>query len=306
MKQHDIVLRVNPAYVGNSCVQIMMPYRENITVVNTTNILFHHTKDKPILKNDYLYDIRRREFPYFAVPYHKDTKWFTIYNYANQLLNYNVPYVRVSDGAIMETIALKDGNGALVYNKFLTGTKDEYETDRDGLYSIFDEDHDRVYYLNLDGTMNGAYDSYELLGDEDSIIKKVQQRIVSQINNYMSSDENYFDDISLQCIVSSINRLSFEDLPENINIIKDLLVVRLKRTEIQLDLISVDFISKDKYKITDVNIPVNKYNLEEVKSITNKIIEPREPRFPEYLNKHINRESVDESRALALMKNSQI
>lgn len=44
-KVSEIVQRVERQYVGDDCIQIMIPYRNAITVLNQDGILFHSKSD---------------------------------------------------------------------------------------------------------------------------------------------------------------------------------------------------------------------------------------------------------------------
>ena len=60
----EIVQRIEKQYIGDDCIQIMIPYRNAVTVLNQEGILFHSKIDSDLYINKYLQDERRKSFPY--------------------------------------------------------------------------------------------------------------------------------------------------------------------------------------------------------------------------------------------------
>ena len=87
------VEKLEKQYVGDDCVQIMVPFIDNLSIIDEANnkTLFCHRKNGSYV-NLYVKDERRHQFPYSNIPMH-----FGIYKlekciYVNQLLEFNKLY----------------------------------------------------------------------------------------------------------------------------------------------------------------------------------------------------------------------
>ena len=180
---NERIQRIDSYYVGNDCVQVMFPFRDTISIISQNGILFHYKPGSSVYVNKYLEDERREQFPYSNIPMHYARIRGKKYTYTNQLLDFDKPYINISDGGIEENYVVKDNNEALLvtnvnetvnyhtvhmtFEEFLrfTGKHDENDNNK--------ENSERVYYLGING---GLY-------DYDTILKS-KERIHYYIRNY--------------------------------------------------------------------------------------------------------------------------
>ena len=89
-KTSEIVQKIKSCYVEDDCIQIMVPYKDEITILSQDDILFHYKKNSNYYINKYLQDERRKQFLYSNIPTHYSrVGLFDRRSYANQLFEYN-------------------------------------------------------------------------------------------------------------------------------------------------------------------------------------------------------------------------
>ena len=50
-KINEFVQKIKSHYVGNDCVQVMIPYQNALTIVSPDGMLYHHTPESRIYIN---------------------------------------------------------------------------------------------------------------------------------------------------------------------------------------------------------------------------------------------------------------
>lgn len=142
-----IVRRIPPQYVQDDCLQEMVGYNGEICIIDSEGIVYSDLSDEEI-KNEYLYDERRFNFPYSNIPSHIRKIGFKKYKVANRILDFNKIYVHMTKQGIFTEQAIKNGEEALVvFEKmmYLNNPEEEMLT-REELEKYFDERKD-VYYF---------------------------------------------------------------------------------------------------------------------------------------------------------------
>ena len=161
MKNKEIIQRLKKYYVGEDCCQTMIPFGEKATIISPYGIIFH-LDDNDII-NSYLFDERRKQFPYNNIPIHYQdyNPYFdTNMGYVNELVEYNKPYIAITGGCVFETVALKDKDTALVISKLLypynnqcTADERVVMTDKEIIELIRNKKDEEVYYIYENGDM---------------------------------------------------------------------------------------------------------------------------------------------------------
>lgn len=120
-RTNEIVQKINHWYVGDDCVQLMVPYKNSLTILNKDGILYHHKDGSENSINCYVNDERRKQFPYSNIPIHNSKLGlFDKCHYTNQLFNFEQPYIRIGDYHLIESYAIRENNEALVMNRIMT------------------------------------------------------------------------------------------------------------------------------------------------------------------------------------------
>lgn len=190
MKVNDqLVQRIGKSSIGKNCVQVMVPYKKSLTILSKDNILYHDVRGVLFHVNKYLNDDRRNQFVYSNIPIHRSRVGLFMYNYTNQIFNFEEPYIRISDGHIIESFAVKDNDSALLMNRVLskfTNTEYKVKEELDEMLKKPIRPDENLYIMSLDGNFyskENLYSDISLTGQgnillirtngKDIIIKKL-------------------------------------------------------------------------------------------------------------------------------------
>lgn len=309
MKQtNEIIQRIKSYCVADDCIQVMIPYRNGITILSQDDILFHYKNNSNYYINKYLQDERRKQFPYSNIPTHYSRiRLFNKISYANQLFEYDKTYIRIVDGNIIESYAIKDNDEALLINKAMSIFKrTDYRT-RNEIEKLLDKSsypNDNVYFLSLNG---GIYSNEYKIPSEEMIIqfaKKYMQKNMDRFNvgintkcnstnvvgDYLNVDPYFLDFIQ-----EKIDDFDIDDIPFEVALFNEpMLIIKTNNEGISIQYIDIFFVSRNNYKVNFYDIPVTKYTLEQLKSST-KIIPTEAPKISLILNPNVTKQDLEEA-----------
>ena len=311
MSDYEIVRKINSHYVRDDCVQVMIPYKKCITVVDESGIMYHAKNGSSLYINKYLKDDRKYWFPYSNIPVHySKLGMFNKCWYTNQILDFEKPYIRILDGKIIESFVVKDTDGALIINKNLSGNKRSEFMSREDLEIFLGNSNlcsKDTYFIFLDGSVMSVMldENYEIahgyeITSEDIIFEYVKERLeknVADLKKYINENPrstvgSYFCDnpYFLKFVEKQVNNFNDIDFPVGINPNNvPFLMVNTNGDNISIHKISIYFIGHDKYRVDIVDIPIFKYTLEQLKYVS-KIGVMREPKIPLRLNPGVTKE----------------
>lgn len=318
-KVSEIVQRVNSWYVGDDCVQMMIPYKSAITILNKDGIVYYHKEGSEIFVNNYVNDERRKQFPYNNIPTHYSK--FLIggkFHYTNQLLEFEQPYIRVNDGHIIESYVIKDNNEALAVNKIMPIVKETSFKTREELEKMFEQpskENEHLYYLYVNGTMPRNND-FGLSSEEEifDYIKGQLKKNVADFREYVSNNPttmvgNYLRENAffLDFVEHNINQFDLKDYKLNLQLNNGntILLVRTNGIDISIQGVDVYFITCDQYRVDTYDIPVTKYTLEQLKYLTPKLAKTKEPKIPLKLNPGVSKEDIKMGKQLILQRKKE-
>ena len=297
------VLRIKKEYVGSDCIQIMIPYRNSLTLFNKNMMLYHYQKDSPIYINEYLNDERNENFPYHNIPIHFEKIGLKKYIFTNQLLNFDEPYIRIVDGRIIESYAIKDKDEALLLNKEISfESKIENKTRKEFEDMFTKKDNEKLYVMSLDGSLMDLNNLS--FSTENEIISMIKKRMTDELNDYMNSlrysNEYCFSDITINYFKNSIDNMTIDDIIDNTELINydDILIVKTNDEGIDIKVLDITFMGRDRYKITSFNSSVNNYTLEQLKILTSKIFKPKNPKISLRLNEDITKKDIIDAKKM--------
>lgn len=116
MKKFDgIIRKIDSQYIGEDCVQVMVPYKESLIVFDENGVLYAHKEGQKVRKNKYLEDERRNQFSYSNIPIHyRKVNLFDKMHYANQLLDFEKPYICITDKGMFQIFIAKEDDEAFL------------------------------------------------------------------------------------------------------------------------------------------------------------------------------------------------
>jgi len=313
-KVNEIVQRVNSWYVGDDCAQLMVPYKNAITILDRNGIVYHHKEGSEVFINKYVTDERRKRFPYHSIPTHY-TKFFDgRYQYTNQLLDFEQPYMRINDGSLIESYVVKDKSEALLVSKIMPIVKKTSFKTREEIEEMIKQptqENEKIYYIYLDGTMP-KNNEFGIVSEEEifNYIKEQLSKNVADFREYMGNEPDstvsrYLkrNEFFLRFIEKNIDKLDLNDYQMNLQIgSKSILLVRTNGTDISLQGLDIYFIAPDHYKVDTYDMPITKYTLEQLKYLTPKIEKTKEPKISLKLNPGITKEDLKREKQLILQR----
>ena len=298
-KNYEFVKRIKSHYVGDDCIQVMITYPSNsaITILNKDGMLYHYKPNSTLFINKYISDKRKDNFPYSKIPNHKNMVGFKKYVYVNQLLDFNFVYIEIQNGFIIENYAVKDGEEALLVTKYILPNEEttKYMT-RDEVLELIKNANGGIFVKDA-----SYYNSYHL-PSEERVLEWYKEQMMSRIKSKHHYDEREFEDDLTEYLYKSVDRLTINDVPSDITIMKDLLFVTIDNNEIKsIKEVSVKFMKENNYKVKCYDFPITIYSLGHVKKIEQiSSVDAKEPRIPRFLNKMINKEEIKKAKRLVL------
>ncbi len=311
----EVIQKIEKQYVGEDCIQMMIPFKKCITILNQDGILFHQMKGSNLLYiNKYMEDERRKQFPYYNIPLHNARVGFNVLTYTNQLLEYGKPYIKIGDGKISENYVLKEKDEAVLVNATMEVNKNsKYMTYEEFLKVISksDDKDEQTYFVYLDGSIpiNENEDNlYPFKDFKEAIYNWIQNKLMQNIKDFRDYQEEHSDLVGdylkenpwfLNYMEACVKNLDLSLMEFNLKIFKDvtLLVIRIKDKDIKIQGIEATFVKEDTFKVDMYDIPVTRYTLEQIKSIPKMNI-TREPKISLKLNPHVTASDIEEAKQM--------
>lgn len=313
-KVSELVQRIENHYVSDDCIQIMAPYKNEITIFNKDGIVFSHNVDSHITINKYMEDERRKQFPYSNIPTHySKIGLFGKINFANQLFDFEVPYIRVGDGSIIESFAVKDQDKALLINRVISGTKKTGYVTREELEDLYTKSTDK-FILHLEdpkyvGEETLRISNFQPFASEEKIRNFIEKQIVNGVKDF----RNYVKDcpgstvvhyllehpVFLDYVEQSINNFDLTNMKFNIPLKGNrAIIVRTDENDISIQYVEANFVSVNNYRVDIIDLPVNKYTLEQLKHLSPMILKTKEPKIPLRLNPGVTKQDIQEAKQM--------
>ena len=212
-KVSKVVQKIESHYVGDDCIQVTVPYINTIIILNKDGIIYSHKNGSHALINKYVEDERRKQFPYSNIPTHYSRiGLFGKMNYTNQLLNFEEPYIRIGDGVIIESFAVKDKSEALLINNILTSDSRSISVTRKESEEVFSnsttgKEKKHIIFLNDESMNIGEFD---FLDGVKAIILKYNGSDISM--QYVRAYYVSLDNIKIDIADIPVNKYTLEQL----------------------------------------------------------------------------------------------
>ena len=281
MQENEIMVKkLDNLYVGSDCIQLMIPSLKNITIFDSHEIIYHHNEYTDFQINKYLEDDRRFSFPYSSIPMHNRFIFPNMFKFVNQLFNYNDSYFVFGDGFGngIQYCALKDGSDAILIKSFIKdGERREYYKDYDELESLFTSCDDEIVYNMI---INGRIINDKVIPSK-KIISDILKAELRMDEVYETGYYSIFDNYDLENIV--LNDSLFES---------PLINVKIKDNKIVIKKYFIYCININKYRVVEVDVPIIKYDLNDIKKMNFNINNTSKVRISRLLNPDIPYEKI--------------
>lgn len=299
-KSFEYAQKIKSHYVGDDCVQIMVPhFTYSMTIIDENSIRFHERKNSDYYINSYLTDKRALQFPYSEIPEHKRLVGFKKIKYINQLFEFNKPYITMK-GSVIENFVVKDGNEAILITKILQpheSSKDMISRNEVEKHLITNDDYKCIFMVD-----GGLRIEEPFILPESEIIETIKSRYAESVYNY---DSLFASDIDKALTKRLLLAKDFIPISKQLEIIgdeafifDDLITVSKDGNGIkQVKGITSRFVDKDKYETTIYDFPARNYTLREAQQVLQtNFIPTREPKISSFLNKGIDKELIKQEK----------
>ena len=233
------------------------------------------------------------------------------------MFEFDVPYIIVSDGLIIEQIALKDDNGALLVTKIIDdskkiGNKSHVVVNRKELEKIYTNEKNKFVLHLEDEKYIGekpliATLNFKSFTDEKEIYNTIKCQVINGADYIRKHSQNYQSSVVEKKLIEYPQLLDYmrqmitdDDLTKLIFNVglkgSRALILNANENNIYLKYVFARFIKSDKYIIDIIDLPVNKYNLEQLKNLQPKIFTAKEPKISLKLNPNINKEDIQKAK----------
>ena len=303
-KISEAVVKVDKNCIADDHIQIMIGYRNYLLLFGNNDLMYfkhfkdsHHSMSKDYI-NIYFEDERRNKFPYSQIPEHIGRGYFfRKYNFTNQILDFEKPYIVIFDGTIRKMTAFKDGDDAIIHHKLYfelcnkrtgTITREELETYlKTGSLDQLDENqYEETTIFDMNGKLYNP--EIEL---EQKWIEKEKEELLRMIDESIMYQEREKEE--LQRAISTLDDISPFFLFQR-------MMIKFKPNgEVKIDAFNIKYLEKGKYQITLEDIPMTMENLSTIKSKFELSTIPtmKPTKISLLLNPNVTKEQVQKERA---------
>lgn len=299
----EIVQRIERQYVGEDCLQIMIPYGISLNLISEDGIQFHHAPNDYLI-NHYNDDARRFQFPYSNIPMHytKDIDGRKL-THVNQLLEFEQPYILIGDGVCREVFAIKNGEEALLVDSIMPFDEEIKHMTYNGLIEYTSPKQDElVYYISLSGH---AYKKNDFLPTEKEIMEYIRDMFSKNIADF-EYEKNRQDSQPLgrylreypeflNYIKATMKEIDFSLIDFNTRVTNPFFIIRIKEGTIRVEKVEPFFLKENAYKVATKKYYIKKYTPEELKYYT-KYYDAKEPNISLHLNPGVTRKDLREAK----------
>lgn len=303
-KSLEQIYKMHNYYTSYDCIQIMLGYKYYSLLFGNNDLMYYNNLiddnafETQKYKNVYLVEPRSIRFPYSRIPEHKEK--FALFKtgmFANQILDYNKPYVQISDKLLIKRVAYNEKGVSFIYSEILNRQHEQEKTfiiDRKQLQNYFntgmlenydDNKYNNKYIISSKGVILNNY-----------ISEQAEQKLIDFDKKQLSMllDQFEYDDIRIKnSFLRAVKEMS--DI-EPLTIADNHCMVKLKDNgDILIDVFIINYLERNKYEIIISKIPVNVEILETIKSRIDlsKVKTMLEPKIKRSLNPDISLMDLD-------------
>lgn len=299
--KYEYIQRIPSHYVGETCIQTMLPHLKNsITILNSDGMTYHYKPNSHLFINKYISDKRKHEFPYSQIPNHKSRVGFKKVEYINQLLDYGRVYIQISDGMIVEHFTIKDGDEALLATKYILPIQRTEIMNRAQINELLNAANGGMYSFN--GTL---WEEYRLTSDE-KVLEWYKEQLIDKRKEEQRfrNGSNPTDKTLTEFLYKSMEKMTPDDVTLQPILMEDIILISINNNEIKsIKSLVVKFKGTDKYTVEIYDFPITIYSLGHMKQLEQtNFRDTREPKISSSLNRQIDKHEIKKAKQLVLSK----
>lgn len=325
MKEKNNFFRISPEYVSKDCVQTMIGYHHNLLYYGDGKLLYHGklTRTQPYV-NAYLTDVRAAMFPYYTTPEHMEKEWGKNIRLTNQILEYEKPYINISNNSIFQETVYPYQNSALIHvkpllmkeplqwhNNFISTHLDELQRTvekDDPRQKVFTSREDLIHFLTTGISQGESPYTFVHVTDLDEIVTEFEipskQELLTkertELMNGLNSDagKTAFPSRAMQSelltAILNITELEPRELIKNCLMIKG-----LPNGSIELQTLQVFYQEPNQYFVWQESLPIVTESLDDLMKYDYSIKRLKRPKIVSKYNPDIPKEKIQLEKAKA-------
>lgn len=319
MERKNYFFRISPEYVGKDCVQTMIGYRSSLLYYGDGKLLYHGklTRSQPYV-NAYLTDARAEMFPYYTIPEHMEREWGNNIRLTNQILEYEKPYINISNDSVFQETVYPYQNSALIhvkplimkeplhcYDNFISSHLDELQRTvekDDPRQKVFTSREELIHFLTTGVAQGESPYTFVHVTDLDEIVKEFEipnkQELLTkertELMNGLNSDagKTAFPSRAMKSeLLSAI--LNMTEL-EPQELIKNCLMIKgLPNGKLELQTLQVFYQEPNQYFVWQESLPIVTESLEDLMKCDYSIKRLKKPKIVSKYNPDISEDQVE-------------
>lgn len=297
--KYEYIQRIPSHYVGESCIQTMIPhYKDSITLLNSDGMQYHYKPNSQLFINKYISDKRKDQFPYSQIPTHKSRVGFKKIEYINQLLDFDRVYIQISDGMIVEHFAAKDGEEALLATKYILPIQRTEIMNRSQIDELI-----KTANLGMYSFTGTKWEEYRLTSDE-KVLEWYKEQLIDKRKEEQEFrfGSNPTDKKLTEFLYMSMEKMTPDDVPLQPILMDDIILISTDNNEIKnIKSLVVKFKGSDKYIVEIYDFPITVYTLGHMKQLEQTSFrDTPEPKISSSLNPQIDKNEIKKAKQLVL------
>ena len=253
----ETISKIKEKYVKNNSALIKIPFKGyyGITFFDESGIKYHEYDKSNLFINKYTDDERRFSFPDSNMPISYKRKGLKKYKYINQIIDFEKPYIIISNGNVIELYAVKSGDEAILFDSLLLPEKREFKIlTKEELEKLINDKlvNDSIF------SPNGGIYTDQIITPMNQIVQELYDRKTIAIFNHDYDELGNLSDI-IEDIENNISIEGSLKLIDDINVLNAIVLYKDKDEINELKHIRAKLYDIDKYEIEISALPIKKY-----------------------------------------------
>ena len=253
----EIISKIKEKYVKNNSALIKIPFKGyyGITFFDESGIKYHEYDKSNLFINKYTDDERRFSFPDSNMPISYKRKGLKKYKYINQIIDFEKPYIIISNGNVIELYAVKSGDEAILFDSLLLPEKREFKIlTKEELEKLINDKlvNDSIF------SPNGGIYTDQIITPMNQIVQELYDRKTGAILSHDYDELGNLSDI-IEDIENNISIEGSLKLIDDINVLNAIGLYKDKDEINELKHIKAKLYDIDKYEIEISALPIKKY-----------------------------------------------
>ncbi len=312
MEELEIIRKFHNGSVRENYVQVMLEFKDYLMLFGDNKLMYYNNllsldDNTQEYTNVYLEDDRRLTLPYSSIPEHIERVSLIKKNmFANQILEFNKPYIAVSDGIINKITTYKENDSTYIHFSYLSNRfaiKNKLIVNRQQLENYYNtgtlNNNDNNHYINKYIFLTSGRIINKPLKSEDELVEIVKQQLIEEIKE--SDDLSFIAQLNLLKVINDM-----KDIAPLIFVLDYYMIKMKENNEIVIDNFIVKYLEKDKYEVIIYKIPVNIETLESIKERfeLSKVKQLKAPKIDLSLNPQVTQQQLEIEKTLFKRKKS--